>query len=190
MRWGDGKRISPGPLRLVAFLMGAFWACVENCCVCVAFTCLSCRGLCVTSVWRCVQFRILELPTSLSAKLQLKWVGSFHQLKGLLCFCCCRFYDREIRPRGQRKVSPPFFPLPNLPSFQSWTKSFPSSVCFLQTHCFTCLQSDACPLDLSWHGALFLRKETDSGMECENRTADLAQWQGSWVLCATHRHFQ
>lgn len=164
MRWGYGKRVPPGPPRLVAFLMGA---CVENRCICVAFTLWSRRGLCET--------RASRRAGDSTARQQFICKGAAIVCRPLSsaqrsALCCCRFYDREIRARGSTR---------RLPAGLFLSEKFSEQDLFLRMRCFTCRLSDACPVDLSWHSALLERKETDSEMECESRTADLAQWQSA-----------
>lgn len=71
-----------------------------------------------------MQFRIVELTSSLSAKLQLWCVGSFHQLKGLLSAAAAASMI-ETSDHGVKAKFPHHFFLPsNLSSFHCWIKVF------------------------------------------------------------------
>lgn len=143
---GMEREFPPGPPGLLAFLMGA---CVENRCICVAFTLSARRGLCET--------RASRRARDSTARHQFICKGAAIVCRQLSsaqrsALCCCRFYDREIRARGsaQRLPTGVYFIL-----FIFWVKIFSAQALFPRMRCFTCRLSDACPVDLTWHGALF-----------------------------------
>lgn len=176
MRWGYGKRVPPGPPRLVAFLMGA---CVENRCICVAFTLSSPRGSRET--------RATRRARDSTARHQFICKGAAIVCRRLSsaqrsALCCCRFYDREIRARGstQRLPAGVFFFFPH------WVKSFPSRICFCE----------CAALPVGWV-MLVLLTSADTA-HCFKGKRQMQRWsvragQQTWhsdkVLCATHPHF-
>lgn len=108
------KENSPRPSEAGCIISWVFCASVEDCCICVAFTCLNFWGLCVC-VWRrerekeFTRENVLELwslgrlvPANSKGAAVGCWQLSSPQRSSV---SYCRFHDREMKPWGQQQSS-------------------------------------------------------------------------------------